>query len=57
MMRLDPVTTSENSNSTQTIECEHGEAKKRDLKNEDNMELCFIHITFVLNAWQHFYGQ
>lgn len=36
------------SDGIATIECEHG--KKRDLKNEDNMKLCFIHITFILTT-------
>lgn len=54
------VTASEKRTQTQTEQrrsTANTTQKKRDLKHGDNMKLCFIHITFVLNAWQHFYGQ
>lgn len=43
MTRLEQLRWRNDADVAKTIECN---GKKRDFKDEDNMKLCFIHITF-----------
>jgi hypothetical protein len=45
MMAQEGMTQTKRRSTTTTTTVERG--RKRDLKSEDNVELCFIHITFI----------